>query len=665
MMNALSFPVVVEELFQLTALGIQPYDISFTTLTLNGDKYICVRELLKVSEDIVIVDVSHPGRCLRFPTKAEAAIVHPRCRIVALRAGTMVQVFNIDLKSRLCHVRMQQPVIFWKWISETMIVLVTQTGVFHWSIEGNHEMVEVFERNASEDVQVVNYIQDPSGKWVALVSISYKDKVVGQIQLFSLETKESLFFDGSVAAFAEFTPPAQSQASTFFCYAAATENGIRVVVQPLEAHGVVNKDRKASHDLPTKVPSRAASPSPLFNSNSAVPSNSSPPDFPVSMQYSDRYGFLFLVSKVGQFFLLSMDSMFLSTELFFYECLLPETLFVTSFHSPTSGLLGVSQKGKVFLVTVNESAIIPFIAQFGAEEVAYAVANRASIPWSLHSQSEEPAEGDILSLLTANLRQTEHPQDFHHGSSSSFWSQKHLSAKQLTLTKNSPFSSPNVNHHRLSPGPPSPPTTFSPNPFSPHPLNLHSSGSLGSSETTSKNSLLSQLQQNSIPYTPPAYPQATIPNPIAPYPRSRSPSPAPRLFTEVSCYQIMKDFSIACVSNNPRHNNGLIALAANSGNVIVFSLVDEKVMCSINPAESPILALSFCPTKDWLCAASPRSILIYSLETRELIEQIKLKPAVSEGGHPIPPCCVVLQWDFSGSVLYAIFNDKKILRWTF
>lgn len=32
---------------------------------------------------------------------------------------------------------MQDDVVFWKWISPNTLALVTETSVFHWSMEGN------------------------------------------------------------------------------------------------------------------------------------------------------------------------------------------------------------------------------------------------------------------------------------------------------------------------------------------------------------------------------------------------------------------------------------------------------------------------------------------------------------------------------------------------
>lgn len=34
-------------------------------------------------------------------------------------------------------------VVFWKWVTSSLLGLVTQTAVYHWSIEGEHSSQEI------------------------------------------------------------------------------------------------------------------------------------------------------------------------------------------------------------------------------------------------------------------------------------------------------------------------------------------------------------------------------------------------------------------------------------------------------------------------------------------------------------------------------------------
>ena len=52
-------------------------------------------------------------------------------------AAKTVQIFNIEMKSKMKAHNLTEDVTFWKWINVNTIGLVTETGVFHWSMEGD------------------------------------------------------------------------------------------------------------------------------------------------------------------------------------------------------------------------------------------------------------------------------------------------------------------------------------------------------------------------------------------------------------------------------------------------------------------------------------------------------------------------------------------------
>ena len=51
-------------------------------------------------------------------------------------AGKNLQIFNIEMESKMKVYLMVDDVIFWKWINLNTIALVTKTSVYHWSMEG-------------------------------------------------------------------------------------------------------------------------------------------------------------------------------------------------------------------------------------------------------------------------------------------------------------------------------------------------------------------------------------------------------------------------------------------------------------------------------------------------------------------------------------------------
>lgn len=70
---------------QITALGIQPASIGFATLTLESERYICVREEVNGAKQVVIIDLADASNVIRRPISAESAIMHLEEKVIALR----------------------------------------------------------------------------------------------------------------------------------------------------------------------------------------------------------------------------------------------------------------------------------------------------------------------------------------------------------------------------------------------------------------------------------------------------------------------------------------------------------------------------------------------------------------------------------------------------
>ena len=78
--------------------------ISFTNVTMESEKFICVRET-GTANSVVIVDVASPSQPLKRPITADSALMNPEQRIIALKATTAesdgkdhLQIFNIEQK---------------------------------------------------------------------------------------------------------------------------------------------------------------------------------------------------------------------------------------------------------------------------------------------------------------------------------------------------------------------------------------------------------------------------------------------------------------------------------------------------------------------------------------------------------------------------------------
>lgn len=97
-------------LLQLGSVGINQQFITFTHVTMESDKYICVRET-GPQNSVVIIDMSMPMQPLRRPITADSALMNPNSRILALKGnvGGSDLCWYFPIASYVCTL------ILWLW----------------------------------------------------------------------------------------------------------------------------------------------------------------------------------------------------------------------------------------------------------------------------------------------------------------------------------------------------------------------------------------------------------------------------------------------------------------------------------------------------------------------------------------------------------------------
>ncbi|XP_047149624.1 clathrin heavy chain 2-like [Vigna umbellata] len=86
-MAAANAPITMKEALTLPSIGINTQFITFTHVTMESDKYICVRET-SPQNSVVIIDMTMPNQPLRRPITADSALMNPNSRILALKGKT-------------------------------------------------------------------------------------------------------------------------------------------------------------------------------------------------------------------------------------------------------------------------------------------------------------------------------------------------------------------------------------------------------------------------------------------------------------------------------------------------------------------------------------------------------------------------------------------------
>lgn len=353
-------PIRFQEHLQLQNVGINAANIGFSTLTMESDKFICIREKVGETAQVVIIDMNDTANPIRRPISADSAIMNPTSKVIALKAGKTLQIFNIEMKSKMKAHTMTEEVIFWKWITVNIIGLVTEGAVYHWAMEGDSQPSKVFDRHATlTGCQIINYRTDAKQQWLLLVGISaQQNRVVGAMQLYSVERKVSQPIEGHAAAFANFTVEGNALPSTLFMFAVRGPQGGKLhiieVGQPPQGNQPFTK-KAVDVFFPVEAQN----------------------DFPVAMQTSQKHGVVFLITKYGYIHLYDIET----GTCIYMNRISGDTIFVTAAHEATSGIIGVNRKGQVLSVSVEDENIVTYITNtLQNPDLALKMSSRCNLP---------------------------------------------------------------------------------------------------------------------------------------------------------------------------------------------------------------------------------------------------------------------------------------------
>ncbi|CAD5215134.1 unnamed protein product [Bursaphelenchus okinawaensis] len=352
-------PIRFHELFTLPSLGISNQCINFTNVTMESDKFIVVREQVGGSNQVVIVDVNKPNDILRRPITADSVIMHPTRKIIALKSQKQLQMFDIDQRAKLKSHLSNEDVVYWKWINEKTVGLVTETSVYHWHLEGQNPPVKAFDRHSNlKDCQIISYKCDHTAKLLLLQGIAVKDnRVAGSMQLYSEERQLAQPIEGHASCFLQFTQEGNPHPSNLFCFAARTQTNSRLHVIEVSTPPAGNQPfNKKQVEI-------------QFAAESAN-------DFPISMQASATHGVVFMITKHGFVQVFDVET---GTSIYTLR-VSSETIFVTAEHQSLNGFLGINRPGQVLAIGIDDQAIVSYLKnQLQNPDLALKMATRCKL----------------------------------------------------------------------------------------------------------------------------------------------------------------------------------------------------------------------------------------------------------------------------------------------
>ncbi|KAL8756718.1 MAG: hypothetical protein Q9184_004408 [Pyrenodesmia sp. 2 TL-2023] len=108
-------------------------------------------------------------------------------------------------------------------------------------------------------------------------------------------------------------------------------------------------------------------------------------------------------------------------------------------------------------------------------------------------------------------------------------------------------------------------------------------------------------------------------------------------------------------------DGSLCASGGKDGTTMLWDLNESKHLYSLTAGDE-IHALVFSPNRYWLCAATSSSIIIFDLEKKSKVDELKPE-YTAVGKKSREPECVSLAWSADGQTLFAGYTDNLIRAW--
>ncbi|QLQ80085.1 hypothetical protein HG537_0D00850 [Torulaspora globosa] len=359
-------PIEFTELADLTSLGISPQSLDFRSTTFESDHYVTVREVQNGTNSVAIVDLANGNQVTRKNMGGDSAIMHPSQMVISVRAnGTIVQIFNLETKSKLKSFTLDEPVLFWKWLDDETLGFVTARSimtcdVFDGNVNGKPALLT--QRHVSlNNTQIINFVSNKKKDWFAVVGILQDNgRIAGKIQLYSKQRNISQAIDGHVAMFANILLDGNVAPVQVFV------TGNRSVTSSAGELRIIEIDHDNS--LPTTYQKKNVE---IFFPPDATN------DFPIAVQISEKYGVIYLLTKYGFIHLYELET---GTNLFVNR-ITAESVFTATSYDNKNGIACINKKGQVLAVEIATSQIVPYILnKLSNVSLALTVASRGGLP---------------------------------------------------------------------------------------------------------------------------------------------------------------------------------------------------------------------------------------------------------------------------------------------
>ncbi|GMR41309.1 hypothetical protein PMAYCL1PPCAC_11504, partial [Pristionchus mayeri] len=353
-----ALPINVKRLCRLQSVGFNHSQISHRNVKMESGKFIAYRGKSGTTSQTIIIELDDLTSKTRLLTSFDSVIMHPRHHIFAMRSGKVISICDIITKAELKKHTLSEDVIFWKWIDELTVGIVTRTAVFHWSLAGDVAPVKIF-KTELQGYKIIDYMASERRQWLQLTGVRKTDSEVYKYQLYNTKRKESQLMDGFVAcsaAFVHFTMEGNLSPSTLILSASA-RRGMPGKLLVTELGSPIDGNR------------------PYPKVEVDVPCSAEFPDDTIYVQTSPRQGIVHLITKHGFIHIFDLES----GMIIYSKQICLENIAITTVNANDS-IVGITRSGEVIRVSLNEQTMIEHLRRT-MPNLATKLSRRWNIPF--------------------------------------------------------------------------------------------------------------------------------------------------------------------------------------------------------------------------------------------------------------------------------------------
>ncbi|KAH9525735.1 hypothetical protein Btru_002226 [Bulinus truncatus] len=292
-------PITINELVQLSHIGIPNDQVTWSRVTMTSDKWIAVRHDSRTdfSAKRAVVTVLSPIEgtiSYAGSTSADSVLMNPSLPMIALKASSPPE--------------------------------------------------QVFLRhNRLAFTEIVSYKGDPSLTWLALTGLTPEDeRISGVTQLYNRDEDITQCISAHAVCFSSYHFPGNPYPSTVFC----------VSSREAQDHGKVHVIELGPYKTGNFAPRNCYDHLHFLDDIERY-------DFPVSLQISVDYGLLFVVTKYGYLYMCDMETAMCLC----CTRVSVDVIFAAVLNTNSQGILAITRGGQVITVDLKKDGFISFLRE--------------------------------------------------------------------------------------------------------------------------------------------------------------------------------------------------------------------------------------------------------------------------------------------------------------